>query len=55
MKRNILGMDDTSTLAIEIKVPVAGYGYPYVIVNGEIVYLGKTFCDAVNFVENFLL
>lgn len=40
---------------IEIKVPVAGYGKPLVLLDDEPVYIADSYPDAVKYVEKNLL
>ncbi len=40
---------------IEIKVPVAGYGKPLVLLYDEPIYIADSYPDAVNYVEKNLL
>ena len=40
---------------IEIKVPVAGYGKPLVLIDDEPVYIADSYPDAVEYVEKNLL
>jgi hypothetical protein len=40
---------------IEIKVPVAGYGKPLVLIDDEPVYIADSYPDAVKYVEKNLL
>lgn len=40
---------------IEIKIPVAGYGKPLVLLDDEPVYIADSYPDAVKYVENNLL
>lgn len=40
---------------IEIKVPVAGYGKPLVLLDDEPVYIADSYVDAVEYVEKILL
>ena len=40
---------------IEIKIPVAGYGKPLVLLDDEPVYIADSYPDAVKYVEKNLL